>query len=106
MLCEVCNTYRIAQAVPLAPEADIADGLLDVVILGDIQRDELLAYGRALRAQMHLGLPHVAVVRAREIKLDADHPRNVHADDQVLGETPQTVTVQPGALKVLVDPRL
>ena len=55
---------------------------------------------------MHLGLPHVAVVRAREIKMDAGHRRNVHADDQVLGETPQTVTVQPGALKVLVDPRL
>ena len=106
VLCEVCNTYRIAQAVPLAPEADVADGLLDVVILGDIPRDKLLDYARALRAQMHLGLPHVAVVRAREIKIDADHRRNVHADDQVVGETAQTITVQPGALKVLVDPRL
>lgn len=106
VLCEICNTYRIAQAVPIAPEADIADGLLDVVILGDIPRDELLSYGRALRAQMHLNLPHVAVVRAREITVEAVPPRNVHADDRIIGETAQTVTVAPGALKVLVDPNL
>jgi len=106
VLCEICNTYRIAQAAPIAPEADVADGLLDVVILGDITRAELPAYARALRAQMHLGLPHVAVARAREVRIESAHPRNVHADDRIVGETAQTVTVQPGALKVLVDPRL
>lgn len=106
VLCEVCNTYRIAQAVPIAPEADIADGLLDVVILGDIKRGELLEYGRALRAQMQIGLPKVRVVRAREVRLEFRRPRNVHAADDVVGVTPQTITVQPGALQVLVDPRL
>ncbi len=103
---EVCNTYRIAQAVPLAPEADVADGLLDVVILGDIPRRDLPDYGRALRAQMHLDLPHVAVARARTVTISSDHARNVHADDRIVGLTPQTICVAPGALKVLVDPRL
>ena len=65
-----------------------------------------MTYGSALRAQMQLGLSHVAVVRAREVRLKSPRPRNVHADDQVIGETAQTVAVQPGALKVLVDPRL
>lgn len=105
-LCEVANTYRIAQAVPIAPEADIADGLLDVVILSDITRHELLPYLRALRAQMHLGLPKVTVLRGREVWIESRRPRNVHADDRIVGVTPLTVTVAPKALKVLVDPRL
>jgi len=105
-LCEVANTYRIAQAVPIAPEADIADGLLDIVILSDITRRELPSYLRALRAQMHLGLPKVTTLRGREIRIESKHPRNVHADDQVIGVTPLTITVAPKALKVLVDPRL
>ena len=105
-LCEVANTYRIAQAVPIAPDADIADGLLDVVILSDLKRYELWPYLRALRAQMHLGMPKVTVLRGREIRFEAAHSRNVHADDQIVGLTPITITVAPNALKVLVDPRL
>ncbi len=105
-LCEVANTYRIAQAVPIAPDADIADGLLDVVILSDLKRHELWPYLRALRAQMHLGMPKVTVLRGREIRFEAAHSRNVHADDQIVGLTPITITVAPNALKVLVDPRL
>lgn len=105
-LCEVANTYRIAQAVPIAPEADIADGLLDVVILSDLKRHELRPYLRALRAQMHLGLPKVSVLRGREVRFEANRARNVHADDQIIGVTPVTVFIAPKALRVLVDPRL
>ena len=105
-LCEVANTYRIAQAVPIAPEADLADGLLDVVMLCDLTRRELPSYLRALRAQMHLGLPKVTTLRGREIRIESRHRCNVHADDQVVGVTPLTITVDPKALKVLVDPRL
>lgn len=105
-LCEVANTYRIAQAVPIAPEADITDGLLDIVILSDITRRELPSYLRALRAQMHLGLPKVSTLRGREIRIESKRPRNAHADDQVVGVTPLTIMVAPKALKVLVDPRL
>ena len=103
---EVCNTYRMAQAAPVAPEADVADGLLDVVIFGDIPRRDLLDYGRALRAQMHLELPRVAVVRAKTVQIASSKARNVHADDHIIGVTPETIRVAPGALKVLVDPRL
>lgn len=105
-LCEVCNTYRIAQAVPIAPEADVDDGWLDVVLLRDLKRRELPAYLRALRAQMHLGLPKVEIIRAKEIRIESPRRRNVHADDHIVGTTPQTITVQPGALQVLVDQQL
>lgn len=102
-LCEICNIYRIAQAVPIAPEADPDDGLLDVVILHDLHRRELPEYLRALRAQVHLGLPKVKVIRAKEVTIESKARLNVHADDQIIGFTPQTVSIKRAALKVLVD---
>jgi diacylglycerol kinase family enzyme len=106
ILCEVANTYRIAQAVPIAPEASVTDGELDVVTIGGIKARELLPYLRALRAQMHLDLPKVTSLRAREVRIEAGRRRNVHCDDRIIGQTPVTLSVQPGALKVLVDQRL
>jgi diacylglycerol kinase (ATP) len=104
LLCEVANTYRIAQAVPIAPEADVADGVLNMVVFGDVRRRELLSYLRALRAQMHLDLPKVSSAAVRKVRIESRRPRNVHCDDQIIGVTPCTVEVAPGALKVLVDP--
>ncbi len=84
----------------------MADGLLDIVLISDLRRDELLPYLRALRAQLHLGLPKVKVLQGRSVTIQSNNPRNVHCSDKIIGVTPQTITVDPGALKVLVDSRL
>ena len=56
MLCEVANTYRIAQAVPIAPEASVTDGELNVVTFGNIR------------------VPRTAAVPARAARADAPGP--------------------------------
>ncbi|HVF09926.1 MAG TPA: diacylglycerol kinase family protein [Abditibacteriaceae bacterium] len=103
VMCTVSNTYRMAQGVPMAPGAKITDGELDVIIVGDLNRKELIPYYRAFRAQLHLSLPKVSTLRAREVRIEARRHLNLHCDDQVVGTTPATITAQPGALKVLVD---
>jgi YegS/Rv2252/BmrU family lipid kinase len=103
VMCTVANTYRMAYAVPVAPGAKVTDGELDVVIVGDLKRSELIPYYRAVRAQVHMNLPKVTTKRAREIRIESRRRMNVHCDDQVVGTTPVTITVQPRALKVLVE---
>ena len=103
VMCIVSNTYRMAQGVPVAPGAKLTDGELDVIIVGDLNRNELIPYYRAFRAQLHLNLPKVSTLRAREVKIDARRRLNLHCDDQIIGTTPATISAQPGALKVLVD---
>ena len=105
-ICEVCNTYRIGQAAPIAPGASVTDGLLDIVVFSDLSRREVPEYMKALRAQMHLGLPKVKAFRAKEVTIRPGRRRNVHADDQVVGNSPVAITVVPGALKVLTDQEL
>ena len=103
VMCLVANTYRTAQAIPVAPTARLTDDELDVVIVGDLKRGELLKYYRAFRAQIHLKMPKVTTVRGARIRLESHKHLNVHCDDSILGNTPATITVQPRALKVLVD---
>ncbi len=103
VLCAVANTYRTGSAVPIAPEAKVTDGKLDVVIVGDLKRSELIPYFRAVRATRHLSLPKVTSFRAKEIRIETRRPMRVHCDDQIVGTTPITVTAEPKALKVLVE---
>jgi diacylglycerol kinase (ATP) len=103
VMCTVANTYRIGAAMPVAPGAKVTDGELDLVIVGDLRRSELIPYYRAFRAQMHMSLPKVSTQRARTVTIETRRPVNVHCDDTVVGTTPVTITAQPGALKVLVD---
>src|SRR5688572_16732082 len=44
LLCEVMNTGAIGPQLSLAPAADSADGLLDVILLGETHRERLHAY--------------------------------------------------------------
>lgn len=102
-MCTAANAYRMSYGVAVAPEARLTDDVLDVVSVGDLTVRELLPYFRAMRAQTHLTLPKVATTQAREIRIESRRRLNVHCDDQVVGTTPATITLQPRALKVLVS---
>ncbi|MCC2631416.1 MAG: protein bmrU [Patescibacteria group bacterium] len=104
-MCTVANSFRIGQAIPVAPEASLTDDVLDVVIYGDINRKELMSYYKATKTQLHNNLPKVTIEKAKTITLESFRGLNVHADDRVIGTTPVTITVEPRALKVLT-PRL
>lgn len=101
-LCEVANIYRMGTGLPIAPEAELDDGTLDIVLIGDIRRGELIDYIKAIRAQLHVDLPKVTMLKARrEVKIESRHRRLVHCDDELIGVTPVTISVEPKALRVL-----
>jgi diacylglycerol kinase family enzyme len=103
VLCTVANTYRTGSALPIAPEAKVTDGKLDVVIVGDLKRSEIIPYFRAVLATRHLNLPKVTSLRAKEVRIETRRPMRVHCDDQIVGTTPVTIQADAKALKVLVE---
>lgn len=102
VMCTIANGYRIGTGVSVAPQASVTDGLLDVVVLGDLNRWELIPYYRAMKHQKHWQLDKVRQYKAREIKVEAGFNIHVHVDDQVIGKTPVTIRVVPNSLKVLL----
>jgi YegS/Rv2252/BmrU family lipid kinase len=103
VMCTVANTFRMGLADPMAPGARVTDGMLDVVIVGDLTRRELVQYYRAMKAQSHLQLPKVSRVRAKKVLIESRRPMRVHSDDRIVGTTPVEIRAEPRALRVLVE---
>jgi YegS/Rv2252/BmrU family lipid kinase len=99
----VANSFCVGYNLPIAPHARVTDGELDVVIVEALTRREMFPYFRAIRAQTHLDLPKVQVVKAREVKISTRRPISVHVDERVHKKTPVEVRIVPGSLKVMVD---
>jgi YegS/Rv2252/BmrU family lipid kinase len=84
----------------IAPRADGADGVLDVVIVGDLGRAELVAWLPTIYAGWHVRNRHVTIRRETSIRVQAD-ALPVHVDGEPAGLTPVTMAVRPGALRVM-----
>jgi diacylglycerol kinase family enzyme len=108
LLCEVMNTPSIGPNLRLAPRADVGDGLFDVVLVSEGERDVLRAYiaARVAGDDPEFDLP---VRRARQIRIIASGAE-VPVDDELerpgsapsaMGELVQ-LTLLPGALQFLL----
>lgn len=100
-LVAVGNTTRYGGGLRICPDADPADGLLDVTVVGPVTRRELLRVAPTLRTGRHVDRPAVTRHRAAVITLHgADEP--AYADGEPVGSLPLDITVRAGALRVVV----
>jgi diacylglycerol kinase (ATP) len=85
----------------IAPQADPADGALDVVVLGALGRLELLRWLPTIYPGTHVRHPRVRVRRARRLRISGV-ALPTHLDGEPAAATPVTLTVEPGALRLRV----
>jgi YegS/Rv2252/BmrU family lipid kinase len=86
-----------------APDAELDDGLLDVVSLAEMSKTRFLTKVLTkVREGTHVDLPEACTHRAREVRIEADRPFAVYADGDHAADLPATVTLLPRALRVLV----
>ena len=86
----------------VAPDADLMDGLLDVLIIDDLSKPDLLRSLPRIYKGTHLTHPKVTMKRAREIEIFSTQQMTLQADGELLGETPARFYVMPAALNVLI----
>jgi diacylglycerol kinase (ATP) len=81
VLLEVMNIPHIGPSLHFAPDADPCDGLLDVVLLTDAQRDKLGDY-LASCLEGDSQPMQCTVIRGRHLQLECDGA-DIHIDDKV-----------------------
>lgn len=106
MMVEVCNGTTAGGSYRFAPDADPADGQLDLCV---IQRVGLVRFLRALPRVMkgtHGAMREVRFKRVRELTIKGDQPLVMHLDGELRtpGTREVTIAVEPGRLPVLVAP--
>jgi diacylglycerol kinase (ATP) len=104
-LVAVANGPSYGGGMRVAPQASLADGLLDVVVIADIGKLEFLRTFPKVFSGRHVEHPAVTVHRAARVELDADRTLAVYADGEPAGTLPATFEVRPAAITVLAaDP--
>jgi YegS/Rv2252/BmrU family lipid kinase len=104
MVCAMtmCNGKYGGGGMLLAPDADPTDGLMDILMIGDLSKPDLLWSLPRIYKGTHLTHPKVTMKRAREVEIQCRPPMLVQADGELVGETPASCLVLPAALDVVV----
>lgn len=100
----VANGRELGHGIPVAPEARIDDGLLDIVVVRADRPARVPLTVARLLAGRHLHAPGVLWRRARRVEVEADPPMPFNADGQTLGTGSASFRVRPGALRVVAPP--
>jgi len=96
-LVAVGNTGWYGGGLRIAPGADPADGLLEVVVVGPVSRRELVRTRPQLAAGAHVDHPAVTVLRGREVALDGPG-LSTYADGEPVCALPAVSVCVPGAV--------
>jgi diacylglycerol kinase (ATP) len=98
----VANARSYGSGVLIAPPAKMDDGLLDVVIVGDVGLIRLLeAIPIVLTTGDLRGFQEVMRHRCKRVALRADQAARVHGDGEALGVAPAEFEILPGAIRVM-----
>lgn len=90
-------------AFRLTPQAEIDDGLLDILVAEAATRRGVLRLAPSVMRGTHLGKPGVRDLRSRRLRVESADPLVVHADGEILYTDAHALEIEilPGALRML-----
>ncbi len=98
----VANGPYFGGGMKICPEAEPDDGALDVLLIGDVtKRDLLLTMPKIFRGT-HLPHPKAELLRGARVSVEAPEPLPIELDGEQPGTTPVRFELVPQALRVRV----
>jgi diacylglycerol kinase family enzyme len=102
--CAVCNGQFFGGGMRVAPDASPDDGLLDVIVIGDAPKGDILRSMNQIYTGAHVTNPHVKVFRGKSViatpvEATAGAPVFIEVDGETPGKLPAMFEVLPKALK-------
>jgi len=97
----VSNGPTIAGGIPVAPAAELDDGLMDILVIPAISVAKLALILPSILAGRHVGNPDLILQRARTFRVSSSPNFGLNTDGEVIGEAPALYDVLPQALTVI-----
>lgn len=94
------NTRSYGGGLLICPDADRADGLLDITMVHEASRAKLVRLFPTVMKGTHVNLDEVSTARARSIHVDSAGI-NVYADGDFACALPAEISAVKGALRIL-----
>jgi YegS/Rv2252/BmrU family lipid kinase len=92
----------LAGGMRLTPEADPEDGLLDVILIGDVTKLDFVRTLPKIYRGTHLPHPRAELLRGRRLRVETAVPLPIALDGEHPGRTPATFEAVPRAIRLRV----
>lgn len=96
------NSGYYGKGMHIAPDADVHDGMLDVVMVGAGSRVKFVRAMPQLYRGTHVQNPEVTVARGATVRIEAEGVM-AYADGDPVAPAPVTARALPGALRLLLN---
>jgi diacylglycerol kinase (ATP) len=97
MLIAVSNGRSYGGGMLVCPDANISDGLFDVMILRPVSKVEFLKVFPRVFTGTHISHPAVEVLRSRTVRIESKAV--AYADGERIGQLPISAECMRGALR-------
>lgn len=106
-LCNVivANGRFVAGGVPVAPEADPSDGLLDVILIPKLPAPELALLAAQMLLGNHVRSSALTFRRTAKVFIKSQPGMWFNVDGELVGNQPATFEIMPRALQFVVPKR-
>lgn len=101
MLAAFANTQFYGDGMRIAPQADLADGKLDICQIATLSAFKLFCMFPTVYFGRHLLMPEVEYWQAERVRVETKTPLEIYADGEYVCETPVEIAVVAGALRVI-----
>jgi diacylglycerol kinase (ATP) len=98
----IANGRYVAGGTPIAPQAEIDDGLLDVILLAESSPSRLALLMPQILVGSHLSSDAVVFKRAAKVGVNSRPGMWFNVDGELVGNEPATIEVLPRALQFIV----
>ena len=98
----VANGRYVAGGIPIAPEANIGDGLLDVILIPERGPAELAIVAAQILLGKHIGSDAVIFRRAKKVAINSRPGMWFNVDGELIGNEPAGFELLPQALRCVV----
>jgi diacylglycerol kinase (ATP) len=98
----VANGRFVAGGLPIAPDADPTDGLLDIILIPKLPKAEIALLAAQILLGKHIQSNGVTFRRTRKISIRSQPGMCFNVDGELVGHGPATFEVIPRALQFVV----
>ena len=98
----VANGNYAGGGMHFAPTAQLNDGLLDMLVISDMSKLELIRAFPSVYKGTHIYHPKVKLQKTNSVYVESAEKLPVYADGELLGEGPVTFSLIPAALHVMI----
>lgn len=100
-LVAVANGKYFGGSMMVAPEAELDDGLFDIIIMKDISKMRFIIDGQKIYKGRHIIPPNVFAMKGKEVIVEKDG-LYIDLDGEDAGKTPAKFSIIPKAIDIIV----